>query len=177
MNWLVEDPTPTLVAIAIIEALLVLALVKTGRGILLGAIVGVALLGVALLGLEWLVVTDKETIEHALTGAAQALEANDPQAVARFIAPESPMSHRVAQEMAQVNISKASFSRLDVKFNRRVSPPTAEANFMGYIKGKDRRGELPYENFAGRITVRLRQDPGGWVMTDYEMNDRRDGRR
>ncbi len=30
MSWLVEDPTPTLVGILLIEAVLTLALVKTG---------------------------------------------------------------------------------------------------------------------------------------------------
>ena len=72
MTWLVEDPTPTLVAAALIEAVLVLALVKTGRGVLLWAVGGVALLAVALLALEWLVVTDKEKVEETLSGAARA---------------------------------------------------------------------------------------------------------
>lgn len=177
MSWLVEDPTPTLVAIVLVEALLVLALVKTGRGILLAAIVGVALLGAGLLALEWLVVTDKESVEETLAAAAHALEANDPEAVIRFIDQASPMRSRVKQEMSQVTISKASFSRLDVKFNRLVSPPTAEADFMGYINGRDRRGELPYENFAGRFIVRLRREGEGWVMTDYELHDRAGARR
>ena len=43
---------------------------------------------------------------------------------------------------------------------------------MGYINGRDRRGELPYENFAGRFLVRLRREGDGWLMTDYEMHDR-----
>lgn len=172
MNWLVEDPTPTLVALVLIEALLVIALVKTGRGALLAAIAGVALLGVGLLALEWLVVTDKETVEDTLAGAAHALETNDPAALIRYIDPASPMGKAVAQEMSRVTISKATVSRLDVKFNRHTSPPTAEADFMGYINARDRRGELPYENFAGRFTVRLRREGDAWLMTDYEMHDR-----
>ncbi len=172
MNWLVEDPTPTLVGILLVEAVLTLALVKTGRGILFAAIAGVALLGAGLLALEWIVVTDKESVEDTLTAAAHALEANDPQAVIRFIDPASPMRSRVAQEMSRVTINKASFSRLDVTFNRRVTPPTAEADFMGFINGRDRRGELPYENFAGRFVVHLRREGDAWLMTDYEMHDR-----
>ncbi len=172
MTWLLEDPTPTLVAILLIEAVLVVALVNTGRGALLGAIAGVGLLGALLLGVEWLVVTDKESVEASLSGAAQALESNNPQAVMDYIDPASAMRNRVAQEMAQVTISKARFSRLDVKFNRHVSPPTAEADFMGYVNGRDRRGEFPYENFAGRFTVRLRREGDRWLMTDYELHDR-----
>lgn len=172
MSWFVEDPTPTLVAIVLIEAVLAIALVKTGRGILLAVIAGVGLLGAGLLIVERLVVTDKETVEDTLTAAAQALEANDPQAVQQFIDPASPMRNRVASEMSRVTINKATFSRLDVKFNRHTSPPTAEADFMGFINAHDRRGELPYESFAGRFTVRLRREGDRWLMTDYEMHDR-----
>ena len=99
MSWLVEDPTPTLVALVLCEAILVLALVKTGRGALLGVIAGVALLGVGLLALEWFVVTEKETVEDTLSGAARALESNDPQAVISFIDPATPMRREVAGEM------------------------------------------------------------------------------
>jgi hypothetical protein len=173
MTWLVEDPTPTLVAVVLIEAILTIALVKTGRGALLWAIAGVALLGACLLALEWLVVTDRETIEDTLTGAAHALEANDPQAVVAYIDPTSPMRREVTQELSRVTISKVSWNRLDVKFNRYTSPPTAVADFMGYINGKDRRGEVPYENFSGRITVQLRREGDRWLMTSYEMPGRK----
>jgi hypothetical protein len=156
MTWLVEDPAPILVAVVLIEAVLAIALVKTGRGVLLWAIAGVALLGTCLLALEWFVVTDKETVEDTLTKAARALEANDPLAVSACIDPQSLMRQEVAQEMTRLTISKASWNRLDVKFNRYTNPPTAVADFMGYINAKDRRGEVPYENFSGRITVHLR---------------------
>jgi hypothetical protein len=172
MSWLFEDPTPTLVAIVLIEAVLAIALVKTGRGILLAVIAGVGLLGAGLLVLEWVVVTDKETVADTLTAAAKALEANDVPAVQQFIDPASPMRNRVASEMAQATINKATFSRLDVRFNRHTSPPTAEADFMGYINGRDRRGEFPYGSFVGRFVVRLRREGDRWVMTDYEMHDR-----
>jgi len=169
MTWLVEDPTPTLVAAALIEALLVLALVKTGRGVLLWAVAGVALQAVALLALEWLIVTDKEKVEETLSGAARALEANDPQAVLSYIDPSSSLRGQVSQEMSRVTITKASFNRLDVKFNRHTSPPTAEADFMGYISAKDRRGELPYENFVDRFKVQLRLSKDRWLVTGYDM--------
>ncbi|HEY1602624.1 MAG TPA: hypothetical protein VGG64_23675 [Pirellulales bacterium] len=168
MSWLVEDPTPTLVALVLFEAILTIALVKTGRGALLGAIAGVALLGGGLLVLEWFVVTEKERVEDTLAGAASALESNNPQAVIEFIDPTSPMRREVAAEMSRLNIQKATFRRLDVTFNRHISPPTAKADFMGYINVKDRRGEVPYENFAGRFVVDLRQEGGRWLMTGYD---------
>ena len=42
-------------------------------------------------------VTDKESVEKNALGRRPALEANDPQAVIRFIDPASPMRSRVAQ--------------------------------------------------------------------------------
>ena len=173
MSWLLEDPTPTLVAVVLIVAVLTIALIKTGRGSFLLAIAGVALLGGALLVLEWLVVTDRETVEETLSAAAKALEANDAQALSAYIAAESPMRREVAQEMSRVTINKASWSRLEVKFNRYTNPPSAVADFMGYINAKDRRGEMPYENFAGRFVVQLRKENDRWVMTGYEMPGRR----
>src|SRR5690348_14716258 len=110
MMWLLEDPTPTLTAVVLVEVLLTIALVKTGRGVLLWTIVGVALLGAVLLGLEWFIVTDKETVEDTLSEAARALEANDSQALMDFIAPESPMRREVAQEMSRITVNKASWN-------------------------------------------------------------------
>jgi hypothetical protein len=177
MTWLVEDPTPTLVAAALIVALLILALVKTGRGVLLWAVAGVALLAVALLALERVIVTDTERVEETLSGAAQALEANDPQAVLSYIDPASPIRGEVTHAMSHVTIHKASFNRLSVTFNRHTSPPTAEADFMGYINIKDRRGEIPYENVtSSRFKVQLRISGDRWLVTGYEMPGR-DGSR
>jgi len=169
MSWLLEDPTPTLVAAVLAEAVLTVALVKTGRGALLWAIAGVALLAALLLALEWLVVTDRERVEQTLSGAARALEANDPQALMAFIDPVSPMRSRVSREMSAVKVQRATFSRLDVTVNRLTSPPTATADFMGYVNAKDRRGEVPYENFSHRIVVQMREDGDRWLMTGYEI--------
>lgn len=173
MSWILEDPTPTLVGAALIIALLILALVKTGRGVLLYAIAGVILLTALILVAERLVVTDREAISDTLSEAVVALEANDPQALGKLIDPTSPMLREAAREMAQVNIQKVTFSRLDVKVNRHTSPATAEADFMGYVNGRDRRGELPYENFTGRFIVRFRRDGDRWLMTGYDIPNRK----
>ena len=77
--------------------------------------------------------------------------------------------------MSRVTIHKASFNRLDVKFNRHTSSPTAEADFMGYINVKDRRGELPYENFVDRFKVQLRLSNDRWLITGYDMPARGKG--
>ncbi len=44
MNWIFEGPWPILLTGVILEAILVIALVRTGRAVLLWAIVGAGLL-------------------------------------------------------------------------------------------------------------------------------------
>ncbi len=169
MNWIVEDPTPTLVLAALSTGVLVIALVKTGRGGLLYAIVGVGILAVIILAVEWTIVTDKEVVEYSLTGACRALEANDVPGVLSYIDPKSSAYGRLKSELARVRVSRASYNRLTVRINRLTIPPTAEANFMGYIQAKDTRGEIPYETFARQFTVNLRQEGDRWLLMKYEI--------
>ncbi len=169
MSWLLEDPTPMLVATALIVGILTLALVKTGRGGFLYAIVGVAVLAGGLLTLEILVVTDKEEISDQLSAAATALESNDPRAVQTFIDPASPMYRQVASEMSRVKINSAGFKRLQVTLGRGPNPQTAEVRFIGHISAKDTRGEVPYENFIRPFTVQLKRESDRWLLTGYEI--------
>ena len=148
MSWIVEDTTPTLVLAALTIGVLILALVKTGRGGLLYAIAGVGVLTVALLFLEWFIVTDKEVVEYSLTGACQALQANDVPGVLAFIDPKSPAYGRLKSELGRIRVSKASYNHLDVIVHRNTNPPTATADFMGYIQAKDTKGEIPFETIA-----------------------------
>ena len=46
---------------------------------------------------------------------------------------------------------------------------------MGYINVKDRRGELPYENFVDRFKVQLRLSNDRWLITGYDMPARGKG--
>ena len=60
MSWLFEDPTLVLAAGVMIEALLAVALVRTGRVAVAGIMAGVLVLVLLLVLVEWLVVTDVE---------------------------------------------------------------------------------------------------------------------
>ena len=63
MTTLIEDPTPILVVGILIEAVLAIALLRTGRGVLLWAMLAVAgLTGLGLLLERW-VVTERERVE------------------------------------------------------------------------------------------------------------------
>ena len=176
MNWLIEDPTPNLIAGVLVEAGLALALVKTGRGKLVWAMAAAAVVIVALLIVELVAVTDKERIETTLASASTALEQNDVAAVAALIAPEAAdMRSRVASEMDRFQIIEASFRRLEVNFNYYTNPPSAQATIFATIKVKDRRGEFPYENLVHPFIIMLRKDGNRWLMTGYDDQDIRGG--
>ncbi|HEY2838833.1 MAG TPA: hypothetical protein VGJ26_06780 [Pirellulales bacterium] len=169
MKWFVEDPTPTLVLAALTIGVLIIALVRTGRGGLLYAIAGVGILTVAILALEWAVVTDKEEVEYSLSGACHELEANNVPGVLSYIDPKSPAYGRLKNELGRVRVSKASYNRLDVEVDRSKNPIEAKANFMGYIQAKDTRGEIPFQTFAQHFTVTLRFEGNRWMLTDYKI--------
>ena len=176
MNWLIEDPTPILIAGVLVFAGLAIALVMTGRGKLIWAMVATAAITVALLIVELVVVTDKERVETTLASASTALEHNDVAAVAALIAPEAAdMRSRVESEMGRFQIEEASFRRLEVDFNYYTNPPSAQASILATIKVKDRRGEFPYENLVHPFTIMLRKDGDRWLMTGYDDQDIRGG--
>ena len=177
MNWLVEDPTPILIAGVLVLAGLALALVMTGRGKLIWAMVATAVVIVVLLIVELVVVTDKERVETTLASASAALERNDVAGVAALIAPEAAdMRSRVQSEMGRFQIEEASFRRLEVEFNYYTNPPSAQASILATLKVKDRRGEFPYANLPPHpFTVFLRKDGDRWLMTGYDDQDIRGG--
>lgn len=176
MTWLVENPTPILIAGVLVLAGLALALLMTGRGKLIWAMVATAIVTVALLLVELFVVTDKERVETTLASASAALEKNDVAAVAALIAPESgDMRSRVESEMGRFQIEVAKFHRLEVNFNYYTNPPSAQASILATIEVKDRRGEFPYNNLVHPFTITLRKDGDRWLMTGYDDQDIRGG--
>ena len=169
MSWIVEDTTPTLVLAALTIGVLVLALVKTGRGGLLYALAGVGVLTVALLFLEWAIVTDKEVVEYSLTGACRELQVNNVPGVLSYIDPKSPAYGRVKSELGRIRVLKANYKYLDVTVDRTKNPPTATADFMGYVQAKDTRGEIPFESAALRFKVELRLEGDRWMLVNYKI--------
>lgn len=170
MSWLFEDPTMLIAAGVLIEALLAVALVKSGRGALVGAMVGVLLFVVLGIVIEQAVVTEREQVEGVLDAASAALIAGDVEAVLRTIDPAAAeLRSYVRSVMSQARITDVKLFDLAITVNDRTAPPTARADFMGRVKGTF-RGEAPAggEGMAlRRLRVELRRDPDGWFITEY----------
>ena len=169
MSWLFEDPTLVLAAGVMIEALLAVALVRTGRVALAGMMAGVLLLVLLLVLVEWWVVTDVEQVEATLDGAAAALEANDVEALLNTIDPDAAeMRSQVGSILGRVVIREVRIRDLKITLRQSRGSTSAEADFLGIVSLEEAVGGMPYENYIRRLTVYLRRRDGRWLMIGYE---------
>lgn len=166
MSWLFEDPTTLIVAGLLIEVLLGIGLFKSGRGALVLPMIGLlVLVGLGVL-VERLVVTDREQVEDSLDGICRALMANDVPGVLSYIDPEAGgIRSHVQSMLPRAHITDARLYDLVINVNRHTTPPSAEANFTGRVKGS-------FQGSDGlvlrRFTVDLRQEGERWLIVDYQ---------
>ena len=97
MYYLIEDPTLIIFLGIVIEAALGIALVRTGRGVLLWIMLGV--LVVCLTGVigQRFIITERKCVVQTLDGVAAALEANDVDKVWTYLTPDAEFSRSEAR--------------------------------------------------------------------------------
>lgn len=181
MNWLFEDPTTLIVAGVLMEALLAVAVVKSGRGTLILPMIGVlVLVGLGVL-VERLVVTEREQVETTLDGVCQALMANDVEGVLSYIDPQAgDIRSNVRSMLPQAHITDARLFDLIIDVNRHGHPPSAQAHFTGRVKGRFPRGGAGGgEGLLAlrRFTVDFRQEGDRWLISAYQDHGPIGGRR
>lgn len=170
MSWLFEDPTTLIVAGVLIEGLLAVVFVNTRQLKVAAFMAGVLALVLVGLAVEQLVVTDYERIEAALDGTARSLRANDVAGVLARIDPQAAgMRQTVEATLSRARVKDAKVKDLTVRFHRLTSPPTAEAEFIGNVKGSFQGG---IDVGEGMVVRRFRVDfvrrGENWLMTGYE---------
>ncbi|MGA2256168.1 MAG: hypothetical protein ABSG53_16085 [Thermoguttaceae bacterium] len=147
---------------------LAIVLFRTGRGVVLGAMAGVALLVLLGVLIERSTVTDTKRVRHTLEAAAAGLQANSAKLVDACIVPDADGNR--ARELVVWALSKAEFQELtirnlEVKFNYRTSPPTATTTFTVWVRGADRGGIYPGEVSRPVVMeVELRKESGRWLV-------------
>jgi len=175
-NWFVEDSTPVLVWGTIFEALLIFALVKTGRLWLLYAMAGLALVVGGIVWHEKHTITDAKQIRATLNEAAAAMERNDLPAVLQYI---SPTATDVRQQAAQIassfKIDNIHLADLKIQVNRFNNPPSATVDFFVRVSGASRAGDFPFTVPLPRAQVMLRLENDRWLVWKY-MQDADTGR-
>ncbi len=172
MTAILESPWPILFCGILLEAALAVALVRTGRAVLFGAMAIVLVLTLAGVGLEWLIVTEVEEVEMVLDATAAALEANDQQAALALCSPTADHTRNAAQRaFSYAEFKRVKISKLKITINRHTSPPTAKARFTAMVAAR-----LSKESFDGGrrligFTLTLRREPDGWRISDHELKN------
>ena len=173
-----ESPWPILLLGLAVEVTLAIALIRTGRGALLWAMVGVAIFVLLGIAIERSTITNRKLVTQTLEGAAAALAANDIKQVDAFISPTpdgNPARAKARWALGLVEFMDFSIRNLDVKFINTMSPPTAKATFNVIVHGRGKQGD-----FLGEVTrvvameVELRKEFGRWLIINTPKHDERE---
>ncbi len=168
MTWFVESPWPSLMLGVVLEVILTIALVRTGRVAIIGAMVVVFAMTVGMVILERMIVTEAEEVEDSLDRVAAALVANDSPAVLACFSPQCPRLAELRSILSRVTVRVATIGGdLEVRPNHLTQPPSAICYFTGHVEAKDSRGQIPYEHMMRKFKVTLRKEGGRWLIADY----------
>jgi len=163
-----EHSGPILLVGVILEVIFGSILVRTGRGVWLGPMIGVLLLTLGGVFLERWIETPKEQVAGVLYGAASAIEHNDVEGLFEYISPTARYTpQRARSVLQQYRFQQARITHLEIEINPLTSPPTATAHLVGWINIEDTQGQ-PF--YAGRITleVQLRWEKDRWRITGHQ---------
>lgn len=163
MTWLTENPTPPVVLGIVVEALLVVVLMKTARR---EALWGMLLTAAATIGIviaNFAIVTPREEVTTALEEIRQLVEQNDrPELVKRIDPAAVSLRNQVQYDLANLTVEKAEIDKLKVIVD--PSATTARTEFDGVVvirEGMSRPIPL-------RFRVELRKLDGRWVVSSAE---------
>ena len=169
MSPLTEDPTVLIAAGVLIEALLAVALVKSGRTVLIAVMVGVLAVVLAGVVVERLVVTPREEVEATLDDAAREVEHNDVEGVLSHVDPAAGAFRGAIQSwLPRIQVREAAIRDLRIEVNRQTSPPTARAEFIGRVNGNFHETGFDHTTVLRHFTVEFRKQGDRWLMTAYQ---------
>jgi hypothetical protein len=170
--WLFEQPLIVLFVGAIFVAVAAVFWVQTQQPRALAALAFSVLALAGALAIEYMVVTPAEEVEQVLADVALALEANDPERVASYLASSAEeLRQEVRSRLRMVTVRSIS-----IKSNLRVTvvgQSSAEARFNAVATlaiGGGNGGEQVVPRF---LVVRFRREQGAWRIVDYEQFDPR----
>ncbi len=168
-----ESPWPAVLLGVAAEAILLVVLLRSGRGVLLWAIGGVALLTALAVTVEQLVPTDRKQVTATLQEAAGALEVNDLERLLATISPAAAETRAAAHwAIDTVFFVQLRIHNLEIAIDSHASPPTARSTFTVLASGRDRRGEMEAAfRRPVRMEVDLRRESGRWLITAHRFAD------
>ncbi|MDO4584187.1 MAG: hypothetical protein Q4D62_08810 [Planctomycetia bacterium] len=170
MAGLLENPFPVLIAGILAMGFLIAGYVIAPRKEWLFGMVPV-LATVTFFGVwDVCVVTPREEVEMTIDRAAAALRANDADAILSLLEPELAYRtrNRVLWALDNIEVEGVKISSLQMVVNELTIPPTAEVNFMGSIRFRDKKLHSGMDRYACRMTVYLERHEDGWKITNHE---------
>lgn len=176
MAWLLEQilEHPLIIIFVGLVTLAILfgGLVQTGNKKFIYVIIGAALLFAGLVVVEQVVVTHRERVENAIHEIARALENSDVATVEQRISKTAP---RIAKR-AKDSMRRYKIERVRVKPNLKVvvhsdqEPLTATVTFNTVIRGGDRAGQIPIQDWRLYFVVEFVLEDERWRIYDYQMH-------
>ena len=168
MSWLFEDSTSVLAVTVLVEIILIVALLRSGKTSLLYVVLVVAVACSACVAIELMVETDRERIEQVIEQTRSAVLANDREQVFHLIAPES----RNLRSEAARSLAQYLFSGIKITDGPQIvlypmtTPPSASVAAVARLDLKAKKGPLAYRGSLLRVEARLKETPAGWRWTE-----------
>jgi hypothetical protein len=159
-----DGPNSILCAGIILEIVLGLVLLRTGRGSALIAMGIVALATLLAIGVERLIVTDAKRVKATLEHARAAVETNHVQLALDDVDPNAAeLREWVERVPGHVRFSAVQIKNVEVTIDRKSIPPRAEAKFFGTATfGGNQFSDFKY---AADLKIELRPINGRWLIT------------
>lgn len=169
MTWLTEDPRPILAAGGVALVVLFVFLLKTGRGVVMLAMGGVALCMLLALVIDKLVLTDREQVEMIIAQGVEAATRNDEAAIIALISPASAgMKDDARYWLKRILIEDVTYGGVRIEDGPMSKPPTLIARLWFVAKGKLRRGDTFRDRVPGKLRIVFQKEGDKWYIVDYE---------
>jgi len=173
MTWFTENPLPPVLIGIVVEAMLVVALFRTGKRGFLWAMLGMAAAVIGIVILERMFITPREEVKAALEEIRLLVETNDRQGLLKRIDsnPDAArLRNQVQNDLTQITVTEATITDLrdeDIKFNE--SSTFADVSFIGAISLKP--GRVPRDRLVFRFEVDMIKKDGIWIVSaaDYRL--------
>ncbi|MCE9608584.1 MAG: hypothetical protein K8U03_27170 [Planctomycetia bacterium] len=172
MTWLTENPLPPVLLGVIVEAMLAVVLMRTGRRDVLWGMLAVAAMVVGAVVIERVIVTPREEVHTALEEIRALVAANDPPALLKRIDNNPDIAglrNRVQIDLAHVTVTEAKITELrddDIKVDG--TGIVAKTTFIGSVDLKNAGGQLALSHVVLKFDVELRKRNGVWIITAAE---------
>jgi ketosteroid isomerase-like protein len=168
-----DDVWPLIWVLALVEIILIIAMVSTGRGKFLFWIAAVAAFAGILLIVEWFWVTARERVSSALDDMARAAREEDTDRLISHLSPQchfGGLNRSGIQQVAEATLRLVDLNKVSLGDRRIELLPSrreATASFLAVATGK--RSTTPFNSYPTRWRLTFQQSQAGeWKVVEIE---------